>query len=163
MKHIKRSEAKAKGLKRFFTGKPCKRGHTAERQTAGGACCKCHTLKIKLRGPKDYSRFAEENPGNSIARTAFWRAKKLGLLCGCCKQSDFFPIYALANSLGHDVDHRHPKHLGGEHCLKNLQTLEPAAHREKTRGEQADANFERAMAKGKRDSISTPKRKRKAA
>jgi hypothetical protein len=35
------SEAKALGRKRYFTGKPCKHGHVAERQVPNGNCCEC--------------------------------------------------------------------------------------------------------------------------
>ena len=38
---ISRDEARALGLKRFFTGKPCKRGHIAEHYVRGGACREC--------------------------------------------------------------------------------------------------------------------------
>ena len=37
---IGRDEARALGLKRYFTGKPCKHGHVAERY-AGGPCVEC--------------------------------------------------------------------------------------------------------------------------
>jgi hypothetical protein len=35
------SEAKASGLKHYFTGKPCKRGHIALRQTSALRCMEC--------------------------------------------------------------------------------------------------------------------------
>lgn len=38
---ITRAEAKAQGLKRFFTGEPCKRGHVAERFTSSKRCYEC--------------------------------------------------------------------------------------------------------------------------
>jgi hypothetical protein len=38
---ISRSEAKALGLKTYFTGKPCKYGHVAERAVGGRHCCEC--------------------------------------------------------------------------------------------------------------------------
>jgi hypothetical protein len=38
---ISRDEAKALDLKRFFTGKPCKRGHIAERSVHSGRCLEC--------------------------------------------------------------------------------------------------------------------------
>lgn len=41
MKIIDRETAKAKGLVRYFTGEPCKRGHVAERQTTNTACIVC--------------------------------------------------------------------------------------------------------------------------
>ncbi len=39
---ISRQEAKERGLPRFFTGKPCKRGHVAERWTSNTICVLCH-------------------------------------------------------------------------------------------------------------------------
>lgn len=38
---ITRIQAYAKGSKTFYTGKPCKHGHFAERYTNGGACIAC--------------------------------------------------------------------------------------------------------------------------
>lgn len=36
-----RAEAKINGDKKYFTGKPCPHGHTAERYTSSGHCCEC--------------------------------------------------------------------------------------------------------------------------
>ncbi len=41
LKIISRKEALAKGLKRYFTGKPCKRGHFAERNLPKSECMEC--------------------------------------------------------------------------------------------------------------------------
>ena len=41
MRFVTRAEAKALGLKRYFTGKPCKHGHVSERMTSGGNCLTC--------------------------------------------------------------------------------------------------------------------------
>ncbi|MDB4352871.1 hypothetical protein OAA60_05530 [Porticoccaceae bacterium] len=41
IKKTTKAEAKEKGLKRYFVGKPCKRGHVSERYVADGACCEC--------------------------------------------------------------------------------------------------------------------------
>ena len=38
---ISRAEAKAQGLKRYFTGRPCKHGHIAERAVSGKCCIVC--------------------------------------------------------------------------------------------------------------------------
>lgn len=40
-KMISRQEAKSNGLTRYFTGKPCKNGHVAERCTSNKHCIKC--------------------------------------------------------------------------------------------------------------------------
>lgn len=42
---ILRKEALEKGLKRYFTGKACKRGHISERVVGNGNCCECGKLK----------------------------------------------------------------------------------------------------------------------
>ncbi len=41
MKIISRSEAKALGLKRYFSGKRCKNGHLDERYTTTNTCVGC--------------------------------------------------------------------------------------------------------------------------
>lgn len=41
-------EAIAAGKTRYFTGKPCKRGHVAERLVCNNACVECN--KIIVRG-----------------------------------------------------------------------------------------------------------------
>jgi hypothetical protein len=42
---ISRAEAKAAGLKRYFTGKPCPYGHVAERLRSNGLCAKCLSIR----------------------------------------------------------------------------------------------------------------------
>lgn len=41
MNIISRRDAHAQGLKRFFTGTPCKRGHLTERFVSNGGCAIC--------------------------------------------------------------------------------------------------------------------------
>ena len=56
---VTRAEAKAAGLKRFFTGKPCKQGHVAERATANKGCCEC----AAIAGRKRYENNKEKIDG----------------------------------------------------------------------------------------------------
>lgn len=42
MKIISRSDAITKGLKRYFTGEACKRGHISERRVINFSCLECH-------------------------------------------------------------------------------------------------------------------------
>jgi hypothetical protein len=50
---ISRKEAKAQGLKRFFTGRACKRGHVSERFVANNMCAGCaHILWPKYHPPE---------------------------------------------------------------------------------------------------------------
>jgi hypothetical protein len=58
-KIITRAEAKALGLKRFFTGKPCKRGHVAERQVGNASCVECAQEYHAANREKHIERFRE--------------------------------------------------------------------------------------------------------
>ncbi len=51
---ITRAEALERGLKHYYTGKPCKHGHVCERYTGDWCCVECR------RGIS--SKFREENP-----------------------------------------------------------------------------------------------------
>ena len=59
---ISKKEARALGLKWYFTGIPCKFGHIAERATNGSACRDCYArrnLKCKEYRAERYKRNAE--------------------------------------------------------------------------------------------------------
>ncbi len=51
MQIISRAEAQALGLNRYFTGKPCKRGHIAIRYVHGG-CIACAFARTKENQPR---------------------------------------------------------------------------------------------------------------
>jgi 5-methylcytosine-specific restriction endonuclease McrA len=54
------AEARAKGLKTYFTGKPCKWGHIANRNVGNGTCHECTKLADKpRRGPREAKKRAE--------------------------------------------------------------------------------------------------------
>ena len=57
---VTRAEAKARGLKTYFTGKPCLRGHVALRQVSSETCMDCANEKAK--------RYYQQNKGAAIAR-----------------------------------------------------------------------------------------------
>ncbi len=95
MEIIPREEAKAAGLKQFYTGVPCKHGHDCSRYTSTGACFQCSKAsytKWRLDNPdqmraacKRYytdntERFRdksadwnEANPGRKNAATRAWK------------------------------------------------------------------------------------------
>lgn len=61
---ISRKEALERGLKRYFTGKPCRQGHLAEKATVNGACCKCARVRAQNRRekhPEIWRRWQREN------------------------------------------------------------------------------------------------------
>lgn len=46
---ISRADAKQRGLKRYFTGEPCLRGHVAERLVSDKKCVKCSGIRRNER------------------------------------------------------------------------------------------------------------------
>lgn len=69
------AEARQQGAARYFTGRPCKHGHTAERWTLASVCVECHRL-AQLAGyrknadarKQHVARWSEANP-DKVART----------------------------------------------------------------------------------------------
>ena len=53
MEIISRKEAKAKGLKTYFNGKPCPHGHIAPRDVQSCVCLDCKILYEKTQKFKD--------------------------------------------------------------------------------------------------------------
>jgi hypothetical protein len=45
---ISRGAARERGLVRYFTGKPCKHGHVAERTVSNGECVVCAAVRTAL-------------------------------------------------------------------------------------------------------------------
>lgn len=66
-----RAEARAQGLKKYFTGKPCKRGHIAERYVEG-MCVPCRLAQN--------ARWAEANPDKKAASVKAFREKNADVL-----------------------------------------------------------------------------------
>ena len=96
---ISRSDAKAKGLSRYFTGKECKHGHIAIRCTINGVCTSClinidrrsreknrerhranwrkSSAKARLLNPEKYhakdKKWRDANPHKVKEKTRRWR------------------------------------------------------------------------------------------
>ncbi len=60
MKIIGRKEAKQLQLKRYFTGKPCVRGHISERYTAKGSCIECLD-NYRVDHPEKFKQTAQKS------------------------------------------------------------------------------------------------------
>lgn len=45
MNIVSRAEARAAGARRYFTGKPCRNGHVAERLSSNGTCLECERTR----------------------------------------------------------------------------------------------------------------------
>ena len=61
---ISRKDAKAQGLKFYFTGKPCERGHVVERAVGNAGCIECRRLKS--------AEWYKNNTDAARAKAAAW-------------------------------------------------------------------------------------------
>ena len=69
---ITKSEAKAAGLKLYFTGNPCRREHVDYRRTDSGVCAECDRENSAARRAAD--------PEKAAAAVREWRARNPGYL-----------------------------------------------------------------------------------
>lgn len=76
---ISRADAKAQGLKFYYTGKTCKRGHVVDRYVSGNACSACSKEKSALRYTESPSLWKEKtakwhksNPQKVAEKSAKW-------------------------------------------------------------------------------------------
>jgi 5-methylcytosine-specific restriction endonuclease McrA len=65
MEIITGKQARERGLKWYFTGKPCKNGHIAKRRVDDWACAACACARVK--------KWDHANPGRREARVNKWR------------------------------------------------------------------------------------------
>lgn len=73
---ISRSDAKARGLLRYFTGKPCKRGLIAERKTSNGDCqCSLCLAAFKLHSKAWAAANPEKHREGAARRNKRWGDK----------------------------------------------------------------------------------------
>ena len=73
---ISRKDARAQGLRRYFTGKPCKNGHLDERFVSDATCRTCDVARCraqkKRRAASDAKRH-KDNPEPRRERARLWR------------------------------------------------------------------------------------------
>lgn len=53
---ISRDEARAAGMKRFYTGEPCRAGHVDERYVSTTVCCECNRIRSRQTVKAHYKR-----------------------------------------------------------------------------------------------------------
>jgi len=75
-----RAEAKLKGIKFYFTGKPCKHGHIADRRTHNGECKVCNIISDNKRKEihketlyKKYRAWYHKNRESCLAKMNKWQ------------------------------------------------------------------------------------------
>ena len=81
---ISRQDALKQSLPRYFTGKPCKHGHIAQRYTHNKTCCNCanaNANKAKSKNPHKYyeinKNWRQNNPVKSAAYTQTYIRKNI--------------------------------------------------------------------------------------
>ena len=75
MEIISREQAKERGLKRYYTGSPCRHGHLVERQTSDGRCIECRDINSKIQYEKSREErlkrrkeYYQENKAKTLAK-----------------------------------------------------------------------------------------------
>lgn len=97
MKRAERHVAKQAGLTRYFTGKPCKYGHVAERFVSTKACVICAAENTK--------RWAADNMLKKLATKALWQHRNPEKLIAYRK------AYRARNPVKCFLDSKHRKHV----------------------------------------------------
>lgn len=92
MNIITKKDAKASGLKHYFTGKPCKRGHVSKRRVGNGTCFQCHlevNAKWREANPDYMSDWYQNNKDYAASRGAErYAANRDSVLIRCKEYRD---------------------------------------------------------------------------
>lgn len=77
MKSISCKAAKAAGLKRYFTGKPCPKGHVAERYVGCRKCIECHCARSTASYAKNREKVCARSAADRAKNPEKYRAYEL--------------------------------------------------------------------------------------
>ena len=139
---ISQDRARALGLKRYFTGEPCRNGHIDERYVNGGRCCQCHVeahRKHKASNPEwkinqcgHQAKYKGTVPGYYEFKAAERRAALYGatLELSDVDAARLKEVYRQcqamnkrAGVIAYHVDHQISLNAGGKHHPDNLLIL----------------------------------------
>lgn len=115
MQLISRQDAKARGLKHYYTGKPCTHGHKGRRYVGSGACAPCAVIHSTAQNKKqtteqrraNWKKYYDRHPerARESARRAGWKrdgmptpTRDRPLTCEACNE----PPKKRALALDHD-------------------------------------------------------------
>jgi len=104
-----RVAAKLAGRVRYFTGKPCKHGHVAERNTATGTCTACMTKFVRAYERRHFGKVVEATRRYHLRKNYGLTTDQYNDLlavqnnsCAICKSPDPFDRWGRFH-----VDHDH--------------------------------------------------------
>ena len=142
MKVISRQQAIEQKLTRYFTGKPCKHNHVAEKLLSNRTCVQCLLIKKHERAQRpdvkasDIARlnnYDKANPAAKLARTRKRQAKQLQRTPKWDPNAHLiiakYQLAAMltkASGIEHHVDHIIPlqgKKVSGLHTFANLKVI----------------------------------------
>ena len=79
---VTRADAKRRGLKRYFTGEPCRHGHLDERRTSTRVCCECGRQAFRawraanpVKARETYEKWRANHPEKAKASHKSWLAR----------------------------------------------------------------------------------------
>ena len=135
---IRYSEAKKLGLSKYFTGKPCMRGHIAPRYVAGASCMDCvigraanwHKTNPSKKA-ESQDKYRRRNLDKMAVKEARRRASKFDATprwLTVQQLEEIDDIYRYAQEKGYHVDHIIPlknKKVCGMHVPWNLRAIPP--------------------------------------
>lgn len=104
-------EARALGAKKYFTGKPCKFGHIAERRAHNGQCIECGDIAVKKYRQTEqgketsrqyYRKIRVKIPERIMLQSAKSRARSRNVPCTITEQDilDVWPENSICPVLG---------------------------------------------------------------
>lgn len=146
---VTRQQALAQGLKRYFTGVPCKRGHVTERDVAQRRCLECEKVTQRYEnctpaqieakrgyGQKWYDANKDTDAHRTYSRASAMEAyaRRIQRIPSWVDLKAITAFYAACPD-GYEVDHIIPlngKIVSGLHVLNNLQYLTFADNRAKS-------------------------------
>jgi 5-methylcytosine-specific restriction endonuclease McrA len=141
MRVITRKIAISQNLIRYYTGKPCKNGHIAERFVSSGGCEECITTRTNAWRDKNKEThrarnetYRKRNLALMVAKVQKYRTAKINALPSWVDVSELKKVYQNCPT-GFHVDHIVPlrgKNVSGLHVPWNLQYLTPQDNQRKS-------------------------------